>query len=343
MKIHSTVWLSIACNIAMLQGLWAFDGGKTMEFYFRVNDNEAKQLTFDDVHTITTKHGWLNTSDYFTFTNKHDIRLHFTDQTIETVHFNCPNGKYTAEGFFFDRKSDTVILCIPPFGAEARHSIKFAGIFKDYDILILEYKNLHNNTPLSLSPTFFRPDTIKMFSNTIEQAFNWLTHKKEYRTIIAHGQCYGAWILLESQANPHNKAFFNKIILDSCPLSLHTIFSNAYHNPRGVLSLGKKKSLSVIRAILNNIPFLKTIYTTIAHSLFTEISAAALIKEVQVPILFVHGSEDYLVTPEQFELLYNSVSHNDKSALITPFKHLHHGLKSKELYHHYILDFINKK
>jgi len=343
MKFHSAIYLLITFNMATLQTLWTFDGGTTMEFYFRVNDNETKQLSFDDVHTITTQHSWLNTSDFFTFTNKHDIRLHFTDHTIETVHFTCPNGKYTAEGFFFDRKSDTVILCIPPFGAEARHSIKFAGIFKDYDVLILEYKYSQTHKPISLSPSLFRPHAIKMFSNTIEQAFSWLAHRKTYRTIVAHGQCYGAWILLETQANPHNKAFFNKIVLDSCPLSLHTIFDNAYNNPRGVLSLGKKKSLSIIRAILNHIPFLKRLYNATVQALFTEISAAALVKEVQVPILFVHGTDDYLVTPEQFEVLYSSVTHNDKSALITPFKHLYHGLKSKELYHHYILDFINKK
>lgn len=319
------------------------DGGSSMEFYFKINDKEAQQLSFDDVHTITEQHNWLNTSDYFTFTNKHDIRLHFTDQSIETAHFVCPNGKYTAEGFFFDRKSDTVVVCIPPLGAEARHSIKFAGIFKEYDVLILEYQNTETHKPLTTSPLLFTPHTIKMFGNTVEQAFNWLTQKKQYKMLIAHGQCYGAWILLESQANQHNKAFFNKIILDSCPLSLHTVFSNGYDNPSGVLSLGKKKSFSAVQTILKYIPLLKRTYNKLMQSIFTEISAAALIQEIQVPVLFIHGSEDYLVTPEQFETLYKSVTHSDKSALITPYKHLYHGLKSKELYRHYILDFITKK
>lgn len=334
--------LIILCSTLNLESKVDFQGGN-MEFYYKTNEDKPQQLSFNDVHAISTQHSWLDTSDYYTFTNKHDVRLHFTDHTIEHATFMCPSGEYSAEGFFFDRKSDTVVICIPPFGAETRNSIPLAGIFKEYDVLILEFKNTKTHKPLKLSPFFLKPDTIKMFSNTIEQAFAWLTHKKIYHQIIGHGQCYGAWILLESQANSHNKAFFNKIILDSCPLSLYSIFHNAYSNPRGVLSLGKTKSANFIQSIMNNIPFLKRIYTSIMTTLFTDISAAALLKHVQVPVLFINGTEDYLVTPEQFDTLYTSVTHNDKSAFITPFKHLRHKLKSKELYRHYILDFITKK
>lgn len=319
-----------------------FQGGY-MEFYFKINHDEPNKLSFNDVHSIFTQHSWLDTSDYFTLTNKHDIRLHLTDHAIEHVTFHSHDGKYNAEGYFLDRQSDTVILCIPPFGAEIRNIIHLAGIFKEYDILLLEYQNAKTHKPLTLSPLMLKPHTISMLSNTIQQAFTWLTHRKSYTHIIAHGQCYGAWILLESQANEHNKAFFNKIILDSCPLSLHSIFKNAYNNPRGVLSLGKKESHSFTKKILHYLPFLKYFYTAFTTSFFDDISAAALISHIQVPILFITGTQDYLVTPEQFQELYTSVTHNNKSAFITPFKHLLHSLKSKELYRHYVLDFINKK
>lgn len=319
-----------------------FDGGNVMEFYFKINDNEAQQLHFDDVHKITLEHEWLNTSDYFTFTNKHDVRLHFTEHDIETAHFTSPDGKYIANAFFFDRNSDTVIVCIPPLGGEARNSIKFAGIFKEYDVVILEFKKTKNQKPINLAPSSLNPFTIKMLSNIIEQTFTWLTHKKNYQSLIGHGQCYGAWILLQAQVNQNNKAFFNKLILDSCPLSLYSVFNNFFSNPSGILSLGRKDSPNILRKIMNIIPF-KSFYQTILESMFLNISAAGLIQEVQVPILLIHGNNDYLVTPEQFESLYQSITHPDKSAFITPFKHLSHSLKSKELYRHYILDFIRKK
>lgn len=317
--------------------------GGEMEFYYQISNDKPLQLNFNEVHEIFEQHSWLDSSEYYTFTNKHDIRLHFTDHAIEHINFMCPQGRYKAEGYFFDRNSDRAVVCIPPWGAEIRDIVRLAGIFKEFDIILLEYKDSATNKPLKLSPFFLKQDTIKNLGNTIDQAFNWLTHKKHYREIIGHGQCYGAWILLESQSNPHNKAFFNKIILDSCPLSLYSIFENSYNNPRGIWSLGKKKSSYYIKKILHYAPFLKTFYTGILRLFFKDISAASLVSTIQVPILFIQGNEDYLVTPDQFKILYENVAHKDKSAFITPFKHLLHSLKSKELYRHHILDFINKK
>ena len=65
-----------------------------------------------------------------------------------------------------------------------------------------------------MSPFFVRSSTISMLSAGLNQAFSWTTHRKKYKEVIGHAQCYGAWLLLETQANPHNIIFFDKIILD---------------------------------------------------------------------------------------------------------------------------------
>lgn len=310
-----------------------------MEFYYK-SDTEEKQLSFAEVHAITLEHDWLNTSDFYTVTNKHDLRLHFTDHPVEEITFVCADPSYILHGFFFNRTSDKVVICIPPFGAETKDIIQLAGVYHEYDVLLLEYKK--KNKPFTISPFFFRPSTISMLAGAINQAFSWVTHRKTYKTTIAHAQCYGAWLLLETQSNTHNTVFFDKIILDSCPLSLYALFENMSHDPISVMSIGKKESPSWMKKLFS-FKLTQKIFVSFFQTLFTNISASALIKHIQAPILFITGSKDFLVHKDQFETLFNAVPHSHRHAFITPFKHLHHSLKSKELYRHYILNFVDGK
>jgi len=311
-----------------------------VEFYYKTKDT-INSLTFEQVHKIVSEHEWLNTSDFYTFTNKHDLRLHFVEHTIEEVLFMCPSGKYVIKGYFFNRQSDKAVVCIPPFGAETKDIIRFAGVFNEYDVLLLEYRNASSSKPLSLSPFLLTPEAVIALAQGVEQAFSWIAHRKDYSTIIGHGQCYGAWILLEAQASGNNRLTFDKLIIDSCPLSLYSVFENMCTDPTSVLSLGKKQSSIWVKAPLK-IPLLRKLLMKISTLLFSDIAIKHCVENISSPILFIHGTQDYLVNQKQFDTLFATAQDRQSAALITPFKHLHHSLKSKELYRHYVLSFINQ-
>ena len=76
----------------------------------------------------------------------------------------------------------------------------------------------------------------------------------------------------------------------------------------------------------------KVTYNFISGNTLPELSFAERLKEVTCPVFFIHGTNDASVTNEQFNLLYNSVTHKKKYAIVTPHRHMRHCKESPGVY-----------
>jgi hypothetical protein len=311
-------------------------------FTWKTGCDSAKPVSESISSYAQKKHNWLNNSCFYQVFKTSNAIMD-CDQAPEKRTFLAQDGT-TFTGYFFDRKSDKVVMIVPPYGARAKHIMRYAGIFKEYDVLILEYRVSTNTCIPAQIYSFFSAPSTKNITNRqadIKQALLWL-QKRNYIQVVGCAQCYGSWLTLYAQEALElaGKPGFDKLIIDSCPLGSRELCKKFIQDPVAVSTFGKREGPQWLTAV-TGCYLMEKFWMTVTDPFYSDISIAKILKNISVPILFFHGRGDLLVDQEQFEVMYNAVDHEKKCALITPFKHLHHSLKAKELYREVTQQFID--
>ncbi len=325
--------LLVMTSIAANQG---FDS----RFQWKTDSNPFQVVRKSARGEALLKHSWLNDSPYYNVFETKKAAL--ACDNFKRVVFCVEQGS-VAIGHFLKRNSDKVVVIVPPYGADIRHVVRFAGIFKEYDLLVLEYRTASRKglfPQLYSFLTALSPDTLERGSKQVQLALSFL-HGKNYSEVIGCVQCYGSWLALLAQEECESKGDrgFDKLIVDSCPAGATELREKFIEDPVAVSTFGQRQGPSYLTTVTGSY-LVKNFFMNVSSKLFAEVSIADVLKNITVPILFFHGSKDLLVDMNQFEKMYEAVGHTQKCSLLTPYKHLHHSLKSKELYRAMVLAFV---
>jgi hypothetical protein len=230
------------------------------------------------------------------------------------------------QGSFFDRGSDVLLVIGPGFGFSRKTLHYYAKVFYNYDVLIFDYrwksclKDFLCSVKTLKSPMAALFDTPKEEGSAVVQFGRSL---KEYKKVVGLGVCYSAYQFLAAQAESTKKQIhvFDKLIIDSCPLSTAEIQKEVLRN----VSLMFNPSQDAEPGWLQRVWSMTRIPDMLAWlgANFADYSTEPLCSHIgQIPVLCIQGRADRLVPMDSFERIWASIQTPHKMALITPSSHV---------------------
>lgn len=258
--------------------------------------------------------------------------------------------------YAFKRGFNKAVVIVPPYGSHFKDVKHLLAIFEGYDVFLFHYKDVPAQWYKEVY-LFLNAFNKNVFSEKVEELLYLLMGSAvdgyldflevrpldKYDEVIGFGQCYGSWVLLHAQQWMMQQGYkgFDKLILDSCPFGTDALIDKFVHDPVSIASKGKKEgpyALSLITSSCVVKPGLKYI----SNKFCNKIAIQDVLKEINVPTLFIHGEGDFLVTTDEVKQMCSAVNHTESYVLITPYRHLVHSLKAKELYCQVVNDFIKE-
>ena len=300
-----------------------------------------KPLSSDEYQQGKLKHAWLNCSDYFS----KDAQRALDKDELQPLTFS---GKFGAKlsGFLVKRQSKELIIVVPPFGASLDQQMRFAAIFKEYDVIICacQWSDAAHTRKQSLK--FLCAPLKTVFDDAVEVVIDaclW-ARSQGYQKVHALGSCYGGVLTAASQQKmkKNNLKAFDTIILDSVPPLLSSVLKIAIEDPYGVLKKGKAQTFFWYKYIMNALG-LSTVGRYISEFFLSEYNLSHLLKESDVPLLLFYGTDDLLVPEAQWQLFLKDNATRFMKVVSTPTKHLYVSLKEKELYREITQRFLNNE
>lgn len=308
-------------------------------FSWIIADQEAVKIPQSVIGASKKKYSFLNDSSYYKkYQTKKACLEAFSDEIVEST-FSVQNNFFNT--YYFNRSSSILVIVIPSYGGKLNDLIRFAGIFSNTDLLIIDYNEHSVINPFFPVYSFINAPTEFQRKSRVAQLINILQEVKKqgYQEIIGASQCYGSWVVLDAQISLEASGCvgFDKLVIDSCPSGTAALLEKFIENPVTISTLGKMTGPSWVSAVT------KILYYPVrafAYCLYQDFSVNDFLGKIQVPVLFIHNQKDLLVTSEEFKQMYQSVNHANKASLLTDFKHLEASLKAKELYAEIVSHFI---
>lgn len=303
-----------------------------------------------------TYYSWLNTSLFF------NTRFIQESQEVRAWHLKYLHAQLfevttedgiTLSGTYFDRKSDQLIIVGSGFTNNREVMSPFVSLFDNYDVILFDFRGhgyhessyIHPSTwNFSLSKLCFGADARTATLGRKEDfdilaVINYIKEQKGetyYSSICGVGVCYSSFIFLKTALK--YPGLFDKLILDGCWVSLHSILNKLKKDPR-LICVPQEGGWN------NTFPFkyqwIQETLMLLAQYLmgFTldEISLLPLLETNtealnDTSILFWQGNHDLLTPKEEFGPLWKSLSCKDKTVIFTNNPHVRNHWKQKELY-----------
>lgn len=256
---------------------------------------------------------------------------------------------------FFRRGSNKVVVVGPGFTNDKEKMAPFVHIYQDYDVLIMNFREHGEVSPLELRPwkRFMGID----FNSTLgteefRDAFAVVKYLRSlkykttqtpvYEEIIGHGVCYGAYIFAKAQGiwerypdfEEIEGKLFDKLILDGCWYSLEKWIKKIAHDPWLIVSpqKGGWNEFSLFKSGKLEDTFLWL--TKLLFGVSTEgTEITHYVQNIKkTPVLFFYGKDDLTIDRDDFMKIWSSTGTDSKTAIITSNPHVINHIKEKELY-----------
>lgn len=166
--------------------------------------------------------------------------------------------------------------------------------------------------------------------------------RRKYKKIIGLGFCFGAAMMAKAQAQYPN--LFTHFIFDSLWPDLTTLVTRFIQDPALVIKPQKNPG-GLLHSIFSYSDIAqKSLKAFAEYCIFKQkfnpnLCVCSYLEQIDIPIVFIHGINDALIKPHDFERVWDSVNHDKKLAIITDNKHLLTFLKNRYLYR-FIADSI---
>lgn len=256
---------------------------------------------------------------------------------------STPDG-HAVHYFHIKRGSPTLVICASGFPEECQTMAYLAAVFEPYDVLFFDFRWAHEQNFFSSWPMILHPYRAAIFDCVADvNAVLAYAHAGGYKQVVGAGVCYssGMFILAQEQARKNGERGFDKLILESCWLSMQAFADNFLRDPYLVTQWGRGGAPAWLRAITSSFP-LYHIMRLLAYLILPHFGLDEHLKQVgDTPILFVHGRNDVLVSLDKFQQLWQAAG-PASVALITPFQHSNNSSKAREVYTHVSRAFIEK-
>ncbi len=291
----------------------------------------------------------LNETDYFdTKRIKTDSELWkkvFAQEKAQTVTIKREGGG-EINAVFFDRGSDKAVIVGQGFHARKEYLIPFLKICSGYDLLFFDYQG--HREMLGTYACYGRSTLDAYFIEPQKDVCalgNFLRDRKSYRAIIGLGMCYSGLIFSGAQALSQDagKPLFDKLILDSSISSLKEIALQVCRDPLLFWYPKEGGTPQTLQWFLGSWPvkaFASGLGWIFLGQQFSHITTENYLSHIDLPVLFIRGEHDSLVSPEISRRLYESVRADSACMVTLPSQHTLNHIKFKELYAHFVNEFI---
>ena len=324
------------------------------QFYIRSPDNRI-QVSNLVLEKAKKDYAYLNKSELFVTKNIKNnafVKANFKKKKGQEVNLKTEDKRFV-RAFYFNRGKDKIIVMAPGFGSSVEVLAPMIEIFSDYDLLLVNYWGMGKNLAEDKSVTaWYRNPAQRYFSERFQReerdilaAVKFVRDKKNYKQVVGLAQCYSTFTYSKAQVTSQKRKIkcFDKLIFDGCWYSAYSVGMKITDDPYMCCDQTNGGSPRLIRWVLKpkfiKLPLIK--FFEIVCSLdLKSVSIIPYIKNIKnVPILFIHATNDLMVTHKEFEEIWKVTSTN-KAAFITPYKHTINHLKGKEIYKYTCEQFI---
>lgn len=260
----------------------------------------------------------------------------------------CKDGTIINSIFHERPDTDTLVVVAHGFGDSAELYTPLLWIFEKASIVFLEFRGHGKNLSISKSEKSilenifdlpFSGKETELGKKEEEEVFavtNYFKklNKSNYKKVVGMGFCFGAAMMVKAQAKYKN--LFTHLILDSLWPDFKILAEKFLKDPD--LLMHPRKNPGGLLSRFGNYKISRLIFKIIAQtflfkkSLNINLNICSLLKKIQIPIFLIYGKRDALISRKEFELLWNSINHKQKLAMINNNRHLLTFLKDKELY-----------
>lgn len=276
---------------------------------------------------------------------------HLSHYKGEELALQTPDG-HTIHALYFNRNSSKLLVCAPGFGFFKEVMVPFVDLYPEYDIVIMDQRGhgleaQANSITDRFAHSIFGivPSLITYGKKEVYDALNLVTtlHSRtgnRYNQVIGFGHCYSSLIFV--RAARKFPQLFDRLIVDGTVPSLKKVFSRMQDNP---FMLANLRVGGIGPARLQSSELFYSMMTKVHRQLFDAAYTSSLknrknLSELTIPIMFIHGHADIMVSDAEFEKLWQATASPEKVALLTDNRHLINHLKDKELYHYATTRFI---
>lgn len=252
----------------------------------------------------------------------------------------------TIQGTWFNRSSDTLLVVGKGFRSFRERYSSFLHLFPEYDVVLFDFRGI-GYSPIELTNPSTWYWSVGKFLSSIDAhvttygdkedkdvyaVVNGLKNHKKYRRIFGAGACFGGGIFLKTQVL--HPGFFDKIIIDSCWESLDQILDVFHQNPGLMINSQHGEWIKIWPF---DTPWMKNFILLTLFKLsgcqFPKVSITEYASQVSnVPILFLYGKQDLMISKSSFEKLWTSLNVSEKTAVVTTAPHTSNHIEHKEMY-----------
>lgn len=246
--------------------------------------------------------------------------------------------------FHVRRGGQSVVVCAGGFPERCQSVAHLAAIFEPYDMLFFDFRWANEPGYFSSWSMLLRPYKTAIFDCVADvQAMLSYAHSCGYKQVIGAGTCYGSglFVLAQEAALDGHVPGFDKLILESCWLSMQAFADNFIRDPYLATRWGRGGAPHWVRAVTGSFP-LYHIFRVLAYLTLPHFGIDEHVKRLgDTPILFFHGHNDVLVSLDKFDQLWKTASHTSV-AVLTPYHHSNNSTKAREVFAYLACRFIEQ-
>jgi pimeloyl-ACP methyl ester carboxylesterase len=249
---------------------------------------------------------------------------------------------------YFDRGSNELVVIGGGFANPREMLAPLLGIFVDYDVVIFDHigHGLDYNAPSVpgwvlkkvLDIDFTALEGGQQEEDEILSVTHHFKEKKTYKNVYGVGFCYATGLFIRTAAN--NPGLFKKLILDGAWENGQALMNRFAERPELFYDPQRgnpAESTMSWRSYLFYHAYMYFTRTNFTQRYIRGCAAnlhhnqEALQKLEQTPILYIHGSNDLVISSKQFNAVWDYKA-GKKTAIITDARHLQNHIKYKQLF-----------
>lgn len=237
---------------------------------------------------------------------------------------------YELKGIYMEnpKKTKNSVVIVHGIKSSCWESMKYGDLYLDKGFNVLIYDSRYHGLSGGSDVTYGYCEKYDL-----DKCIDWLEEKNPGGIIGAHGESLGAaTILLHSKINLSKNRV--KFYVADCP----------YSNLKELLSNKLNEELHIDNKLVTDLLIFYSGAFTLFKSGFTysSVSPRDSIKNVQTPIMFIHGEKDYYIPKKMSEEMYK-IKPGPKEIYIAPNSgHAQAYLYNKQEYRKKLYNFIDK-
>ncbi|MBM3893996.1 alpha/beta hydrolase [Candidatus Dependentiae bacterium] len=249
---------------------------------------------------------------------------------------------------YFNRGSNELVVIGGGFANPREMLAPLLGIFVDYDVVIFDHIGHGLDYSTSYIPGWILKKMLDIDFTALEggqqeedeilSITEYFKTKKTYKNVYGVGFCYSTGLFIRTAAN--NPGLFKKLILDGAWENGQALMNRFAEKPELFYDPQRGNPSETTMSWRTYLLYRAYMYLSKTTLMQRHIrgSAAnlnhnqeALKKLENTPILYVHGSNDLVISSKQFNGVWEHKA-GKKTAIITDARHLQNHIKYKQLF-----------